>query len=58
VFNQSLEPIIKKKSLAGAYDADVKELISSKVLKDALYTKYLKTYLFPFATQITMKALN
>lgn len=49
--------MIKKKALQGSYDADVKELISSSTVKDLIYTKYLKSFLFTMAKKVIKEAL-
>ena len=50
--------MIKKKCLQGAYDADVKELISSSSIKHTIYCKYLKQFLFAMANNVILKTLS
>lgn len=57
VFNQSLEPLIKKKSLEGSYDMDIKELIGG-AFKASTYVKYLKSFLFEIASRASLISLD
>ena len=56
VFNQSLEPTIKKSALEGIYELDVKELLGGS-LKEEVYSKYLLKFLRPIARQAASRAL-
>lgn len=56
VCNNRLEPVIKKKSLNGDYDPDVKELIAGP-LKEATYAKYLRKFLLALAGELAAEAV-
>lgn len=56
VFNQSLEPIIKKKALDGIYDTDIRELLSGPLKKDT-YVKYLSLFMKQIARSVSSRAL-
>lgn len=57
VYNTRLEPVIRKKSLSGDYDPDVKELLAGP-LKEATYAKYLLRFLRPLAGRLAAEALG
>ena len=56
VFNQSIEPIIKKKALEGTYDSDVRELLGGPI-KQTIYIKYLGFFLKEVARSASSRAL-
>lgn len=57
VYNTRLEPVIKKKSLSGDYDPDVKELVAGP-LKEATYAKYLRKFLLALAGRLAAEAIT
>lgn len=56
VYNIRLEPAVRKRSLNGDYDPDVKELVAG-ALKEATYAKYLRRFLLALAGKLAAEAL-